>query len=343
MNKNCEILCSIIIPVYNVASYLSRCLDSILRGINDYCEILLILGQSTDQSNVIAYKYSEEFKVIRVIEQKGEGLSNARNVGVEHAKGKYVTYIDSDDFVNSEKFLNCILFLQKDLKVDVLLTDFQRVLVDYNQIENVYFLLKYMTPRYATQDDLKKYLKKRHCFWNVWHYFYLREFLINNNIKFVENRNSEDVDYTTKVWLSEPEMYFWHNPYYYYQVGRKESLMGQVDLKRIEDTIYTLEASISAIENSAQKAYSMLMAEQFRKEYILNISLIDEVEKDKRVLAIELFENWGKILSCSQSFSGCCAFFLIKKLGFFKVSIILHKIKNIKKSLRNFWFMIRYF
>lgn len=273
MNKNCEILCSIIIPVYNVASYLSRCLDSILRGINDYCEILLILGQSTDQSNVIAYKYSEEFKVIRVIEQKGEGLSNARNVGVEHAKGKYVTYIDSDDFVDSEKFLNCILFLQKDLKVDVLLTDFQRVLVDYNQIENVYFLLKYMTPRHATQDDLKKYLKKRHCFWNVWHYFYLREFLINNNIKFVENRNSEDVDYTTKVWLSEPEMYLWHNPYYYYQVGRKESLMGQVDLKRIEDTIYTLETSISAIENSAQKAYSMLMAEQFRKEYILNISL----------------------------------------------------------------------
>ncbi|MCQ2420443.1 MAG: glycosyltransferase [Clostridia bacterium] len=90
---------SVIVPVYNVAQFLPRCVDSILaQSFRDF-EVILVDDGSTDESGALCEQYAKTDSRIRVIHQENRGLSGARNTGIEHAVGAYLAFIDSDDFV----------------------------------------------------------------------------------------------------------------------------------------------------------------------------------------------------------------------------------------------------
>lgn len=95
-------LVSVIIPVYNVEKYLARCVDSIKNQTYSHLEILLIDDGSTDSSGALCEELAVMDKRIRVIHQKNGGLSCARNTGIAHAKGKYLTFVDSDDWTKQD-------------------------------------------------------------------------------------------------------------------------------------------------------------------------------------------------------------------------------------------------
>lgn len=90
---------SVIVPVYNVERYLSECIDSLIAQCFQDFELLLIDDGSLDNSGLICDKYAEQNKRIRVFHKKNEGVSSARNYGIEHASGKWITFVDADDFV----------------------------------------------------------------------------------------------------------------------------------------------------------------------------------------------------------------------------------------------------
>ncbi len=94
-------LLTIVIPVYDVEKYLARCLDSVCRqGFEEgELEVLVIDDGSKDGSGSIAQEYALRFPFIRVIRKENGGLSSARNCGIDHAQGKYVMFIDSDDYI----------------------------------------------------------------------------------------------------------------------------------------------------------------------------------------------------------------------------------------------------
>lgn len=92
-------LISIVIPVYNVEPYLRQCLDSVTGQSYDNIEIILVDDGSTDKSGLICEEYASYDRRIRVVHKENGGLSDARNLGLELCSGKYVTFIDSDDFV----------------------------------------------------------------------------------------------------------------------------------------------------------------------------------------------------------------------------------------------------
>ena len=95
-------LISIIVPVYNSEKVLSRCLDSIIRQNYTDFELLLIDDGSTDNSGAICDEYARKDSRIRVFHKRNGGVSSARNVGLENAGGKWVTFCDSDDYVNPD-------------------------------------------------------------------------------------------------------------------------------------------------------------------------------------------------------------------------------------------------
>ena len=95
---------SIIVPVYNVEKYLSRCVDSILRQTYTHFECILIDDGSPDRCGRICDEYAERDKRIVVIHQKNKGVSAARNAGLDVAKGEYVGFVDSDDYIAPEMF-----------------------------------------------------------------------------------------------------------------------------------------------------------------------------------------------------------------------------------------------
>lgn len=92
-------LVSVIVPVYNVEKYVRRCVHSILAQTYSKLEVLLIDDGSQDQSGMICEEYPIKDSRVRVIHQENGGLSSARNTGIEEAKGEYLAFVDSDDFI----------------------------------------------------------------------------------------------------------------------------------------------------------------------------------------------------------------------------------------------------
>lgn len=93
-------LVSVIVPIYNVEKYLDRCIDSIVKQSYENIEILLVDDGATDLSGKLADDWGKRDSRIRVIHQKNAGLSEARNVGIDAAKGDYIVFVDSDDWIH---------------------------------------------------------------------------------------------------------------------------------------------------------------------------------------------------------------------------------------------------
>lgn len=123
---------SIIIPVYNTEKYLKRCLNSIINQNFKEIEIIIINDCSTDNSLEIIKKYIEiEKRIILINKEKNEGLSAARNSGIEIAKGEYILHIDSDDWIEQNYFKDMYKFAIKN-KADIVISDYYE---DYNNLD----------------------------------------------------------------------------------------------------------------------------------------------------------------------------------------------------------------
>ncbi len=124
---------SIIVPIYNVSQYLRKCVDSLLAqdlSLSDY-EIILVDDGSTDDSGAIADEYVAQYNNIQVFHQTNAGLSAARNAGIAVAKGEYIMFVDSDDYLETN-VLNVLLAKMVDDNLDVLRYNYQTVNEEYN-------------------------------------------------------------------------------------------------------------------------------------------------------------------------------------------------------------------
>lgn len=120
------ILISVVLPVYNVAAYLERCIESIVNQTYQNLEILLIDDGSTDESQEICRKWAEKDSRIRHIRKENQGLGMARNTGMEYAAGKYICFFDSDDYVALDALEQCCVLAEKE-QADVVCFGFHRV------------------------------------------------------------------------------------------------------------------------------------------------------------------------------------------------------------------------
>lgn len=106
-------LISIIVPVYNAEKYLYNCIDSLLKQSFDDYEIILVDDGSSDSSSVICDEYSKKNNNIVVIHQTNKGVSKARQIGVKYSSGKYLAFIDSDDWVSSSFISSMVAIIEK--------------------------------------------------------------------------------------------------------------------------------------------------------------------------------------------------------------------------------------
>lgn len=186
---------SFIIPVYNGKNKVERCLDSIYsQGINtnDF-EIICVDDASPDSSSIKALeeyrlnsKYPSNLKIIIHTENKRQG--GARNTGVAHANGDYIHFIDQDDVFNKDVLLRIIDIINKESGIDMVMFD-HSLTKDGETTKN----------RYGHNDNLVytglEFFKKNEFTWAPWGYIYRTKFLTDNNIRFVEKVQFEDVDW----------------------------------------------------------------------------------------------------------------------------------------------------
>lgn len=127
---------SIIVPVYNVSKYLAKCLDSLLcqdLNLEEY-EIIVVNDGSTDNSGEIAKQYEDKNINIKVVRQENQGLSGARNTGIKLAKGKYIQFVDSDDYLEPNVLRTLVDKMESD-NLDVLRFNYQNVNENYEVYE----------------------------------------------------------------------------------------------------------------------------------------------------------------------------------------------------------------
>lgn len=127
---------SVIVPIYNTEKYLQRCVDSILKQTYQNLEVILVNDGSTDGSSDICEWYRKKDERVKVIHKENGGQSSARNVGLEIARGDYITFVDSDDWLVKDIYEHCIDII-KSQNCDVV--DFQCV---YTSGEEKYFSIK---------------------------------------------------------------------------------------------------------------------------------------------------------------------------------------------------------
>lgn len=119
-------LVSVVIPIYNVEKYLRKCIETVIDQTYTNIEIILVNDGSTDNSLQICNQFKEKDKRIKVINKKNGGLSDARNVGIKNAQGKYICFIDSDDFI-SEKYIEELHNLIVENKAQIAVCGFENV------------------------------------------------------------------------------------------------------------------------------------------------------------------------------------------------------------------------
>ena len=126
--QNSQIVLSIIVPVYNTAKQLRRCLDSIVPQLNNKVEVILVNDGSTDNSKDIICDYIDHYNQFRLYDKPNEGVSASRNIGLKVASGKYVTFLDSDDYVEPDymhKIMGNIHKMEQD-ELDLMIFGFYR-------------------------------------------------------------------------------------------------------------------------------------------------------------------------------------------------------------------------
>ena len=117
---------SIIVPIFNIEKYLSRCLDSILEQTYKNLEVILVDDGSVDNSGMIADKYARKDQRIKVIHQVNQGVSAARNTGIDLATGDYIGFVDGDDYIEPDMY-EILMRIIEEQQVDIAHCGYQMV------------------------------------------------------------------------------------------------------------------------------------------------------------------------------------------------------------------------
>ena len=127
-------LISVIVPVFNVENYLHYAMESLEKQTYKNFEIILVNDGSTDNSGKLCDDYSKKYPNVRVFHKENGGLSDARNFGVENANGEFITFLDSDDYLEINA-LEYLYRVQKKYDVDIVTTILNRTNI-YNDVVN---------------------------------------------------------------------------------------------------------------------------------------------------------------------------------------------------------------
>lgn len=196
--NNIKPVFSIVIPVYNVEEYLSRCIQSIIQQeMDDFIEVLLVDDGSTDFSGNLCDTYAKKYKWIRTFHKSNGGLSDARNFGLEKSLGEYLVFLDSDDYLKKGSLYKLKKVIEKYKKIDVITITTEK---NENNRSNI---IAHNTPPYVIvsgKDYLKHELPKN-MFFAAWSSVYNREFLLRNNLFFKKGILHEDEEFTPRAFL----------------------------------------------------------------------------------------------------------------------------------------------
>ena len=263
---------SVIVPIYNVGKFLPKCIESLIHQTYKNIEIILVNDGSSDDSLAICKKYQKIDDRIIVIDKKNAGVSSARNRGLDIAKGKYIGFVDPDDYIDVNMYSEMIESMNK--------YDSEIVVCGYDYLNEDYTIQRKYNEKNIEILNKKQYFSMqfdmpptvRH---GVYNKLYKKNLL--KDLRFKENlHSSEDVFFNTKYMLLVNKAIFIHRPFYKNLVRQGSATHGGLKLNQLCDSFSVHEY----MHNEATTLYPELKMKSMA--FLLDVCLLKYNEcKDK--------------------------------------------------------------
>jgi len=243
-------LISIIVPVYNVEAYLPKSLDSIINQTYENLEIIVVNDGSTDNSPQICEEYAKRDSRIKLLHKKNGGLSSARNAGLDIANGEYIGFVDSDDYIEENMYLEMLNSLKKYDANLVICSYFSDREIKYpcekSMLVNVDFVFKLYL-----KDQIQAY---------AWNKLYSKD--IFKDIRYTDGILFEDMDVFLPI-LKKAEKIVLLNDKLYHYIKRKNSIINSIfNIKQVKclDIIESHKGYLDGIYDNLIKERSMFLS-----------------------------------------------------------------------------------
>ena len=263
---------SIIIPVFNVEKYLEQCLDSIINQDYESFELLLVNDGSTDKSPIICDDYASRDKRIRVFHKCNGGQSSARNLALDNVKGKFISFIDSDDYISIDFYASNIKIIE-ELDVDVVKIPYSTFGIKTSSYCNEVKMI-------SEPDELFRYLITTDSY--LWNRIFKRN--VFNTIRFQVGMIMEDV-YLSPFLINEIKSVYISNQGSYYYRLRENSTVSKPHTPKILEDI--LKAYLSYLDCS----YNSTHRDIFIKYYATYLTGYFETKANFRKYDFSFYKN----------------------------------------------------
>ena len=247
---------SVIVPVYNVSEFLPRCLESLLGQTLTEMEVLCVDDASTDDSAAVVRSFAEKDCRVRLLEQEHQGVSAARNLGLENARGEFVAFVDADDWVESTMLERLV---SKAEDCDVAVCSAQ---VHYEDDDSRASLERALTVEDGLwqkngENSVWKCLERKGSWPFVWNKLYRRELLQKHKIRFSSRLSlGEDGAFLVLLWQYAEKIAFVEEKLYHYRYRRRASAtvrLYQDEVRRFYQHIDVVEVLLEEFDLRGMK------------------------------------------------------------------------------------------
>ena len=268
---------SVIVPVYKVEEYLRKCLDSLVNQTLKDIEIIVVNDGSPDNSNDIILEYAGKYPNVKAFKKDNSGLSDTRNYGIKHAKGEYITFVDSDDWVKLDMYEK-LYNKAKEKDYDIVTSDINYVYPDHNEII-------YTDPKKDTTDIRRVFIN---LYPTVCTKIFKRELFIKNKLEFKSGVWYEDVEMMYRMLPLVNSIGVVHEDFYQY-LQREKSITSTISLK-IYDYINNFNGLIDYYKenNYYEKYYKELEYAYVRYAYATFIKTCLGYDKSEYLKAVDV-------------------------------------------------------
>lgn len=260
-----EELITVVVPIYKVEEFLPTCVESIIRQSYKNLELILVDDGSPDSCPLICEKYKRLDSRIKVIHKKNGGLSDARNAGLKIAEGKWITFIDSDDYVGVD-FLRELYTVAVMNEADISICDYSTVL-DNNGLEKT-GASKLELSNIKCLESM--YHPKIHGMEFVaWGKLYKTTLFKKNNIEYPVGKIHEDIFTTYKLIYAAAKIVFSNYIGYFYRIRKNSIMTSRFNLKRLAILDAREEACDFFLKKNEIEVFNLALNAYFREFIIL--------------------------------------------------------------------------
>ena len=261
MSRDCAV--SVIVPVYNVEKYIRWCLDSLIGQTCSDIEIIVVNDGSTDSSGKIVEEAAGRDARIRVITKPNGGLSSSRNAGIEHSRGRYLAFVDGDDWVEPN-FVEDMLQAAQEQQADICICNMKYVNEDGScRKRTPHIALPYTADRTKALSDMFNGDKFK---FHTPNKLYRRNLFMDSGIRFPEGKLYEDAYTTYQVFAKAERFVYLPEDLYYYRQQRSGSILASTFSKRR----YDIYGALMAMEKDVVKGSPELW-NPFDHCFVINI------------------------------------------------------------------------